>query len=631
MGDDRLGIFGLETEHVILYVPDRLDEPALENEGAPPFALIEQVLFDALLQGRKAARSSTIKGGYFLENGGLTHVEIFLRTPSDCPILEAATPECRSPWDLLTYSRAFDRILEETSRRSALLLSRQGFHGRLAFGKNNQDVRGVGFGCHENYLVHLPPRRSTYVAALLALPLLLAAFLPALLLVVVLIVVVLAFVAVALLVKKLLPPLAFWAERTYGNVVEKHRGLVEAVRLVHFGVTNLALYPFVKVYSVFLRRIALRPFTRQLTSFLCTRTILTGSGALNFQKGTFELSQRAALTRTLAEIVMFGRRKTIFDLKAFLFDPLAIFRPVQRLTLASGDSNLSDASNLLKVGATALVVEMIEAGETFDDLRVVHPVRAFRATSLEGPWHPLKVRSGGGRRTLSALQIQREYWERARAFYAGRPSGRLRHEEILALWGDCLDRLADRPQALSSLLDWATKKSLLDQAVLPRTNWKVFFAWGKVFSAAGVAAALRAESLEDLILRAPRSRRNRLRRLVETLRSSRAIDVSQFALQREIHFQARMIDFRFHELGSGAGYQHSLEEAGLVRKLVDDEAVERAIKEPPQDTRARIRGHYIQKSAKPDSIQVSWNEIEILSPPRHIPTPDPFHHRLPLE
>jgi hypothetical protein len=626
VGEDRLGIFGLETEHLLFYVPDEPGEPA----AAPPFTLLERVFFDALLEGRKAARSSTIKGGYFLENGGLVHVEIFLRTPADCPIIEAATPETRSPWDLVVYSRAFDRILEEASRRSAVLLSRQGFPGRLAFGKSNRDVRGVGFGCHENYLVHLPPRRSTYAAALLAFPFLLAALLPFLLLVAVLLLLVLALVAAALVVRRLLPPVAFWAERAYRSAVERRRGLVEASRLLHFGATNLAMYPFVKLYSAFLRRTALRPFTRHLTSFLVTRTILTGSGALNFQEGRFEISQRADLTRTLADIVMFGRRKTIFDLKAFLFDPAAVFRPLQKLTVASGDSNLSDASNILKLGATALVIEMIEAGERFDDLRVADPVRAFRAISLDGPWRQIETR-GGRARALSALQIQRSYWARARAFYSGRPPGRLRHDEVLSLWGECLDRLADRPQTLSGLLDWAAKKSVLDQAVLPRTNWKVFFAWGRLFSAAGLEAAARAGDLEDLARRTPWWRRRRLRRLTRRLCASGAIDGEEFDLQREIHFQARKIDLRFHELGGGAGYQRALEEAGLIRGLVEDEAVLRAVKEPPQDTRARVRGHYIQRSAKPESLQVSWNEIEILAPPRHIPTPDPFHHRLPLE
>ncbi len=131
-GVERPGIFGIETEYAVLFVPDEPDE----GTPPPPFQIIQEVLFECLLQGRKAAPSSGIKGGYFLENGGLVHLEIYLRTQGDTPILEISTPECRSPRDVLTYSRAYDAILEETSRRSSAPLAAAGFAGRLAFGKS---------------------------------------------------------------------------------------------------------------------------------------------------------------------------------------------------------------------------------------------------------------------------------------------------------------------------------------------------------------------------------------------------------------------------------------------------------------------------------------------------------------
>jgi hypothetical protein len=66
-------------------------------------------------------------------------------------------------------------------------------------------------------------------------------------------------------------------------------------------------------------------------------------------------------------------------------------------------------------------------------------------------------------------------------------------------------------------------------------------------------------------------------------------------------------------------------------RVTDPAQVARAVKEAPQDTRARIRGYYIKNSEMPTFINVSWNEIELSSPARHIPTLDPFSHRLPLE
>ena len=149
---NRGRIFGLETEYAVLYQPD---DP--EEQEAPPFSLIEDILFESILLGRKAARSSGLKGGYFLENGGLIHLEIFLREQADTPILEVATPECASPEDLVVYQRAFDRILATASDRSWKALRNKGFEGRILFGKNNIDSRGTGYGCHENYLVRFQP------------------------------------------------------------------------------------------------------------------------------------------------------------------------------------------------------------------------------------------------------------------------------------------------------------------------------------------------------------------------------------------------------------------------------------------------------------------------------------------
>src|SRR5690606_1060942 len=108
--------------------------------------------------------------GYFLENGGLIHFEVFLREQGDTPVLEASTPECRSPRDLLVWSRAFDHLLEKLSKRASNKLVENGWAGYIAFGKNNRDSRGAGFGSHENYLVYHRMPIHHRILALAALP-----------------------------------------------------------------------------------------------------------------------------------------------------------------------------------------------------------------------------------------------------------------------------------------------------------------------------------------------------------------------------------------------------------------------------------------------------------------------------
>jgi proteasome accessory factor A len=629
--EERLGILGLETEHVVLYIPEGADESTSESEKAPrpPFELLQVILFDCLLEGRKAAVSSGIKGGYFLENGGLVHLEIFLHSQADAPILEVCTPECRNAWDLLTYSRAYDELLEETSRRSQPALLEHGYKGRIAFGKNNLDARGVGFGCHENYLVHTRQTRLQRAVQALCAPLLLLSYFPVFLLFV--FVVALGFSW--LILTKALPPVETLASNILQWIKTRYPTLIRYWNVCYFVTSAALLYPFIQCYSLLVRFLAFGNLIRQLTPFLMTRQILTGAGTLNFHKGAYELSQRASLTRRLSEIVMFGRHKTVYDLKGFLFDrsgffhinaPLALFKPTKKLTVAVGDSNIADDSNLLKLGVTTLILEMIEAGESFDELRLSRPVKALQAVSLGGPWKALRLRSG---KTLTPIAVQREYLSRTRAFFKDREPGGTRHTEILELWENSLDKLSDRQQGLASSLDWVAKKSILDQAVLAQTNWKVFFAWGKLFTLAGLERAAAAESFHELM-----SQLSFLKRLWLKRHSARwALDPSEYSMQKDLHFQARKIDCRYHELGGGTSYQRALECHELMHRRTHKEEVARAIKEPPRDTRARVRGYYIQKSRRPELLQVNWNAIELLSPWRHIPTPDPFYHRLPTD
>ena len=173
---------------------------------------------------------------------------------------------------------------------------------------------------------------------------------------------------------------------------------------------------------------------------------------------------------------------------------------------------------------------------------------------------------------------------------------------------------------------WSAKKSLLDRAVLAQGGWKTFYAWGRWFEAASLRA-VSERSFEDVLRRKSFLARYRLRRLAARLR----LDPGEFHERRALYLQARKIDLRFHELGAKPGYQRLLESEGLIDRLTVEEDVELAGREPPRDTRARIRGYYIQRSSVPESLQVNWHEIELQNPSRHIPLPDPFFCRLPSD
>ena len=70
----------------------------------------------------------------------------------------------------------------------------------------------------------------------------------------------------------------------------------------------------------------------------------------------------------------------------------------------------------------------------------------------------------------------------------------------------------------------------------------------------------------------------------------------------------RLIDLQYHDVRRDKGLYHRLVATGQVERLVSDEDVERAIMEPPEDTRAYFRGRCI--SRYPDAIAAaSWDSI----------------------
>ena len=77
-----------------------------------------------------------------------------------------------------------------------------------------------------------------------------------------------------------------------------------------------------------------------------------------------------------------------------------------------GDSNMSEYATFLKVGATSILLRMLEdPSQVLRDMTLENPIRAIREIS-----HDItctrKVRLANGRE-LSALDIQSEYLDRA--------------------------------------------------------------------------------------------------------------------------------------------------------------------------------------------------------------------------
>src|SRR5919205_289991 len=119
------------------------------------------------------------------------------------------------------------------------------------------------------------------------------------------------------------------------------------------------------------------------TPFLVSRQVVTGSGRVGIgasgDEPGFQLTQRADYIEVEVGLETTLKRGIINTRD----EPHADADKYRRLHVIIGDANLSEYSTLLKVGTTAIVLDMIEAGVRFDDLRLAEPVRSVHTISRD--------------------------------------------------------------------------------------------------------------------------------------------------------------------------------------------------------------------------------------------------------
>jgi proteasome accessory factor A len=160
-----------------------------------------------------------------------------------------------------------------------------------------------------------------------------------------------------------------------------------------------------------------------------------------------------------------------------------------------------------------------------------------------------KLRLENGRE-YSPLEIQREYCELGKRYVEQtQVSDQLR--QGLQEWDHVLTCLEEDPDRLDRKIDWVIKRKLLEKYIADRN-----LAWHdpRVF----------------------------------------------------------MLDLQYHDIRRDRGFFYLLERRGAVDRLYTDAEIEKAKTEPPQDTRARMRGDFI-KLARQNNIQydLDWSNIRL--------------------
>jgi proteasome accessory factor A len=222
----------------------------------------------------------------------------------------------------------------------------------------------------------------------------------------------------------------------------------------------------------------------------------------------------------------------------------------RRLHVISGDSSMSETTTMLKVGMTDIVLRMIEAGHIFGDLNLENPVRAIRDISHDITGTKQVTLARGTK--MTAVDLQDSYLQRARDFVAEAPETGPHDEWVLELWGRGLHALrSGDPSLVDRDLDWAIKKRLVDRYV----------------------------EAHDVPLSDPRVQR---------------------------------LDLAYHDISRTDGLFARLAARGMVSRVVTDDEIDAATTEPPQTTRAKLRGDFVTAAtARRRDYTVDWVHLKL--------------------
>src|SRR5215469_2832475 len=203
-----------------------------------------------------------------------------------------------------------------------------------------------------------------------------------------------------------------------------------------------------------------------LLAFLTLRVLFTGAGRVggSFQiffgrqdfsaeeSVPFQISQRADfILNDCFEWIQHNR--SILNLRD---EPLADARRFRRLHLIHGDTNVLPAGLFLKIGSTRLVLDLLEIGE-MPPVALADPVTSFRALSrcAVPPWRVTLADNTSS----DALALLAQFFKKVKKIFHGRDA---ETDALLVLWSRVLEGLASDPDSLVGVVDWISKKHLLD-------------------------------------------------------------------------------------------------------------------------------------------------------------------------
>src|SRR5687767_15407583 len=295
------------------------------------------------------------------------------------------------------------------------------------------------------------------------------------------------------------------------------------------------------------RDVSFQRLAEALIPFFVTRQIFAGAGkVLQTPRGFhYCLSQRAQhICQEISGATTSSR--SIINTRD---EPHADAERYRRLHVIVGDSNMSEFATFLKVGATSIILRMLEEdGAPWRDLTLENPIRAIREISHDVTCRR-RVRLANGRE-LSAFEIQSEYLARAQKFAARKGLGE-QEARALSMWEHVMAGLETDPLSLSKEIDWVIKYHLIEQ-----------------------------------------------------YRERHGIPLT--------HPKVALVDLAYHDVNTKRSLFYVLERKGLAERVATDADILEATSNPPQSTRAKLRGAFIKRAKeRKRDYTVDWVHLKL--------------------
>jgi Pup amidohydrolase len=243
-------------------------------------------------------------------------------------------------------------------------------------------------------------------------------------------------------------------------------------------------------------------------------------------------------------------------------EPHADAQRYRRLHVIVGDANLSEVATFLKVGTTALVLAMLEDEFLPRDLTPVAPVAALRRVSTDLTLRePIDLADGT---RMTAVEMQWEYFDRAK-----------KYAEEHGL--ECLGA--------------------------PEIGAEVLRLWEHVLT------GLETDPMS-------------LAAQLDWVAKYRVVD--GYRVKHDLRWddaKLRALDLQYHDMRP----DKSLARRVGLQRMTDDAEIERAVTEPPTDTRAYFRGKCLQRWAS-QIVAANWDSMVFDiggDPLRRVPMMDP--------